>query len=91
MAKHLSDLLSTPSPQHAATALPRCMEDVIFEKIKDKFPLIVFSCVQLASKLSLQSCVSSEMPNINTLIPRYKNKINFNFYLFIYLFILFIF
>uniref|UniRef100_A0A3B5AQN0 Cyclin N-terminal domain containing 1 n=1 Tax=Stegastes partitus TaxID=144197 RepID=A0A3B5AQN0_9TELE len=39
----------------ATAEQPRSYEDAIFDKLKDKFPLIVFSCVQLASKLSLYS------------------------------------
>ncbi|XP_056222233.1 cyclin N-terminal domain-containing protein 1 isoform X1 [Seriola aureovittata] len=55
MVKHLTDLLTTPTPQGAAADQPGSYEDVIFDKIEGKFPLIVFSCVQLASKLSLHS------------------------------------
>ncbi|KAM7370557.1 hypothetical protein PAMP_010092 [Pampus punctatissimus] len=55
MVKHLTDLFSTPTPQGAAAAEPRSYEDAFFDKFKKKFPLIVFSCVQLASKLSLHS------------------------------------
>ncbi|XP_018537469.1 cyclin N-terminal domain-containing protein 1-like [Lates calcarifer] len=55
MVKHLTDLLTTPTPQGAAADQPRSYEDAIFDKIKEKFPLIIFSCVQLASKLSLHS------------------------------------
>uniref|UniRef100_A0A7N9AMA7 Vacuolar protein-sorting-associated protein 25 n=1 Tax=Mastacembelus armatus TaxID=205130 RepID=A0A7N9AMA7_9TELE len=55
MVKHLTDLLTTPTPQGAASDQPRSYEDAIFDKIKEKFPLIIFSCVQLASKLSLHS------------------------------------
>ncbi|XP_072229598.1 cyclin N-terminal domain-containing protein 1 [Leuresthes tenuis] len=53
MVKHLWDLLTAPTPQGAAAAEPRSYEDVIFDKLKDKLPLILFSCVQLANKLSL--------------------------------------
>ncbi|XP_071319252.1 cyclin N-terminal domain-containing protein 1 isoform X2 [Trachinotus anak] len=55
MVKHLTDLLTTPTPQGAAADQPRSYEDAIFDKIKGKFHLIIFSCVQLASKLSLHS------------------------------------
>lgn len=58
MVKHLTDLLTTPTPQGAAADQPRSYEDAVFDKLKKKFPLIVFSCVQLASKLSLHSHVS---------------------------------
>ncbi|XP_039991012.1 cyclin N-terminal domain-containing protein 1 [Xiphias gladius] len=57
MVKHLTDLLTTPTPQGAAADQPRSYENAIFDKIKEKFPLIIFSCVQLASKLSLHSHV----------------------------------
>ncbi|KAF3704185.1 Cyclin N-terminal domain-containing protein 1 [Channa argus] len=55
MVKHLTDLFATPTPQGAAADPPQKYEDAIFDKLKEKFPLIVFSCVQLASKLSLHS------------------------------------
>uniref|UniRef100_A0A8C2ZD09 Vacuolar protein-sorting-associated protein 25 n=1 Tax=Cyclopterus lumpus TaxID=8103 RepID=A0A8C2ZD09_CYCLU len=42
----------------AAAALTESSEEAVLEKIKDTFPLIVFSCVQLASKLSLHSHVT---------------------------------
>nr|XP_020472195.1 cyclin N-terminal domain-containing protein 1 [Monopterus albus] len=57
MVRHLTHLLTTPTTQGVAAAQPRSYEDVIFDKIKEKFPLIVFSCVQIASKLSLHSHV----------------------------------
>ncbi|KAK9530096.1 hypothetical protein VZT92_011625 [Zoarces viviparus] len=55
MVKHLTDLLTTPTPEGAAADQPGSHEDAVLNKLKDKFPLIVFSCVQLASKLSLHS------------------------------------
>ncbi|XP_028424518.1 cyclin N-terminal domain-containing protein 1 [Perca flavescens] len=55
MVKHLTDLLTTPTPQGAAADQPESYEDAVFDKLKEKFPLIVFSCVQLASKLFLHS------------------------------------
>ncbi|XP_033466779.1 cyclin N-terminal domain-containing protein 1 [Epinephelus lanceolatus] len=55
MVKHLTDLLTTPTPQGAAADQRGSYEDAVFDKLKEKFPLIVFSCVQLASKLSLHS------------------------------------
>ncbi|XP_070783769.1 cyclin N-terminal domain-containing protein 1 [Enoplosus armatus] len=55
MVKHLTDLLTTPTPQGAAADPPTSYEDAVFDKLKEKFPLIIFSCVQLASKLSLHS------------------------------------
>ncbi|KAM3870145.1 LOW QUALITY PROTEIN: cyclin N-terminal domain-containing protein 1-like [Diretmus argenteus] len=54
MIKHLEDLFTAPTPQGAAADLPRNYEEV-YEKLRKKTPLIVFSCVQLASKLSLHS------------------------------------
>ncbi|XP_051273221.1 cyclin N-terminal domain-containing protein 1 [Dicentrarchus labrax] len=55
MVKHLTDLLTTPPRQGAASESPRSHEDAVFAKLQEKFPLIIFSCVQLASKLSLHS------------------------------------
>ncbi|XP_061564645.1 cyclin N-terminal domain-containing protein 1 [Cololabis saira] len=53
MVKHLSDMLTTPTPPGATAAEPRSYEDAIIDQLKDQFPLILFSCVQLANKLSL--------------------------------------
>lgn len=64
--RYLTDLLSTPSPEGAAAAEPRSSEDAVFDEVKDKFHLIIFSCVRLASKLLLHSQVGSEMNVINT-------------------------
>lgn len=76
MVKYLTDLLTTPTPQGAAADPPRSYEDAMSDKLKEKFPLIVFSCVQLASKLSLHSHVSSAMPiwlvTLNTLLLEIK-------------------
>ncbi|KAM6963494.1 cyclin N-terminal domain-containing protein 1 [Tautogolabrus adspersus] len=55
MVKHLTDLFTTPTPQGAAADPPRSYEGAVFDKLKEKFPLIIFSCVQLASKMSLHS------------------------------------
>ncbi|CAJ1080099.1 cyclin N-terminal domain-containing protein 1 [Xyrichtys novacula] len=55
MVKHLTDLFTTPTPQGAASDPPRSYEVAVFDKLKEKFPLIIFSCVQLASKMSLHS------------------------------------
>ncbi|XP_071379079.1 cyclin N-terminal domain-containing protein 1 [Centroberyx affinis] len=55
MIKHLEDLFTTPTPQGAAANQPGNYEDLVFEKLREKFPLVVFSCVQLASKLSLHN------------------------------------
>ncbi|XP_054656256.1 cyclin N-terminal domain-containing protein 1 isoform X2 [Dunckerocampus dactyliophorus] len=55
MVKHITRLLSAPSPQGATQAGARSREDAVLELLEKKFALIVFSCVQLASKLSLHS------------------------------------
>uniref|UniRef100_A0A3Q3H0X0 Cyclin N-terminal domain containing 1 n=1 Tax=Labrus bergylta TaxID=56723 RepID=A0A3Q3H0X0_9LABR len=55
MVKRLTDLFTTPTPQGAAADPPRSYEAAVFDKLKEKFPLIIFSCVQLASKMSLHS------------------------------------
>lgn len=65
MVKHLTDLLTTPTPRGAAADQPRSYEKAIFDKLKETFPLIVFSCVQLASKLSLHSHVSFNISSEN--------------------------
>uniref|UniRef100_A0A673AAZ3 Cyclin N-terminal domain containing 1 n=1 Tax=Sphaeramia orbicularis TaxID=375764 RepID=A0A673AAZ3_9TELE len=57
MAKKLS--LDPLAGYHAIELLQRSQsmnyEDTVFNNLKDKFPLIIFSCVQLASKMSLHS------------------------------------
>ncbi|XP_055006139.1 LOW QUALITY PROTEIN: cyclin N-terminal domain-containing protein 1 [Boleophthalmus pectinirostris] len=53
MTKHITHLLTTPSPQGASAVQPISYEDAVFDMVKDKFPLIIFSCVQIASKMSL--------------------------------------
>nr|XP_057934229.1 cyclin N-terminal domain-containing protein 1 [Doryrhamphus excisus] len=55
MVKHITRLLGAPSPQGATQAKTGSREDAVFEHLESKFALIVFSCVQLASKLSLHS------------------------------------
>ncbi|KAM6951754.1 cyclin N-terminal domain-containing protein 1 [Aplochiton taeniatus] len=55
MIKHLEDLFTTPTPQGASAGQPKNYEDLVFDKLTEKFTLIVLSCVQLASKLSLHS------------------------------------
>lgn len=59
MVQHLTDLLTTPTPQGVAAGPQRSHEDAVFDKLKDKFPLIIFSCVQLSSKLFSLRHVSS--------------------------------
>ncbi|XP_060951553.1 cyclin N-terminal domain-containing protein 1 [Limanda limanda] len=49
MVKHLTDVLTSTTLR--AAAADRRFEDAVFDKIKDKFPVLVFACVQLASKL----------------------------------------
>lgn len=60
MTVHLTKLFTTPTPQGAAEAQSSSYEDAVFNSLKDKFPLIIFSCLQLASKMSLRSEVSCE-------------------------------
>nr|XP_046234281.1 cyclin N-terminal domain-containing protein 1 isoform X2 [Scatophagus argus] len=55
MVKHLRDLLTTPAPQGATANPPRGYEDAVFDMLKEKFPLIILTCLQLASKVSLLS------------------------------------
>lgn len=57
MVKHITHLL-TPGGSSAAEV--KANEDAVFEQIRGSFALIVFSCVQLASKLSLHSHVRQE-------------------------------
>lgn len=65
MINHLEESSTTPTPQGAAVGQPRDSEDHVFDELKEKLPLVVFSCVQLASKLALYSSVSSENPTIS--------------------------
>jgi hypothetical protein len=59
MIKHLEDLFSTPhTPAGAAGAHKGNYADLVYEKLSEKFHLILLSCVQIASKLSLHSAVS---------------------------------
>ncbi|XP_047464079.1 cyclin N-terminal domain-containing protein 1 [Mugil cephalus] len=67
MVSHLTDLLATPTPPGAATDLPGSYEEAIFDKLKDKFHLIIFSCVQVASKLSLHSQIIDNNTAVNFL------------------------
>uniref|UniRef100_A0A8C7TQQ5 Vacuolar protein-sorting-associated protein 25 n=1 Tax=Oncorhynchus mykiss TaxID=8022 RepID=A0A8C7TQQ5_ONCMY len=58
MIKHLEDLFSTPhTPAGAAGAHEGNYADLVYEKLSEKFHLILLSCVQIASKLSLHSAV----------------------------------
>nr|XP_029541074.1 cyclin N-terminal domain-containing protein 1 isoform X2 [Oncorhynchus nerka] len=58
MIKHLEDLFSTPhTPAGAAGAHKGNYADLVYEKLSEKFHLILLSCVQIASKLSLHSAV----------------------------------
>uniref|UniRef100_H2SW35 Cyclin N-terminal domain containing 1 n=1 Tax=Takifugu rubripes TaxID=31033 RepID=H2SW35_TAKRU len=45
IVKHLSELLTEPTPQGAT-------EGGMFDMLKENFPVLIFSCVQLSSKLS---------------------------------------
>ncbi|XP_041829629.1 cyclin N-terminal domain-containing protein 1 [Melanotaenia boesemani] len=53
MVSHLDDLLASSVPQGATAPESTNFEEAAFDMLKDKFPLIIFSCVQLASKLFL--------------------------------------
>ncbi|XP_005725935.1 cyclin N-terminal domain-containing protein 1 isoform X2 [Pundamilia nyererei] len=64
MVKYIEDFITAPTPKGATSNHPRSYEDAVHNKLKDKFPLIIFSCVQLASKLSLHSHASSALPMI---------------------------
>lgn len=56
--KHLSDLLNEPAPQGAAVDSVQG-SDGMLHMLKEKFPILIFSCVQLSSKLSCLGHVSS--------------------------------
>ncbi|KAM4715194.1 cyclin N-terminal domain-containing protein 1 [Anableps anableps] len=49
MVKHVAEMLARIPTQ--SSAVDEADEDVIFASLKDKFPLILFSCVQLANKM----------------------------------------
>ncbi|XP_054899044.1 cyclin N-terminal domain-containing protein 1 [Poeciliopsis prolifica] len=53
MVKHVADTLAKLPIQSVAIKEAKSYGDVIFDNLKDKFPLILFSCVQLANKLFL--------------------------------------
>lgn len=55
IVKHLSDLLKESTPQGAAA-------DGMLDVLKENFPVLIFSCVQLSSKLSFLGHVSSDKP-----------------------------
>uniref|UniRef100_A0A3Q2CMP5 Cyclin N-terminal domain containing 1 n=1 Tax=Cyprinodon variegatus TaxID=28743 RepID=A0A3Q2CMP5_CYPVA len=57
MVKHIADMLAT-IPLEGATANEAPIYEV-FVHLKDKLPLIIFSCVQLASKYLLHQPVAS--------------------------------
>lgn len=50
MIQHLAALLAPPTPEGVA-------EEAGVVQLQEKFPLLVFSCLQLSSKLLLQSQV----------------------------------
>lgn len=62
LLKHLAGLLTTATPKGAAARPPRCPEEAVADELQEKFPLVVFSCLQLSSKLSLRSHVGSVTP-----------------------------
>ncbi|CAL8281988.1 unnamed protein product [Merluccius merluccius] len=71
MVKQLEGLFTTPAPCGAAAAgLPSNYENLVFEKLNVKFALIVFSCVQIASKLCLHSDVVEELSHITGISQR---------------------
>ncbi|XP_023197390.1 cyclin N-terminal domain-containing protein 1 [Xiphophorus maculatus] len=53
MVKHVADTLAKIPIQSVAINKAKSYGDLIFDNLKDKFPLILFSCVQLANKLFL--------------------------------------
>ena len=58
MVKHLKDMFTANTPCGAVAGLPSNCQDLVFDKLKGKFTLTIFSCVQIASKLWLHSDVS---------------------------------
>lgn len=76
MVKYIEDFITAPTPKGATSNCPRSYEDAVYNKLKDKFPLIIFSCVQLANKLSLHSHASSALPMITYVsYPEIANRI----------------
>ncbi|XP_030196364.1 cyclin N-terminal domain-containing protein 1 [Gadus morhua] len=55
MVKHLKDTFTANTPCGAVPGPPSTCQDLVFEKLKVKFTLTVFSCVQIASKLWLHT------------------------------------
>lgn len=55
MTTYLTKLFTTATPQGAAAVRPISSEDAVLESVKEKFPFIIFSCVQIASKMSLHT------------------------------------
>ncbi|XP_059893530.1 cyclin N-terminal domain-containing protein 1 [Gadus macrocephalus] len=55
MVKHLKDTFTANTPCAAVPGPPSTCQDLVFEKLKVKFTLTVFSCVQIASKLWLHT------------------------------------
>ncbi|XP_008435518.1 cyclin N-terminal domain-containing protein 1 [Poecilia reticulata] len=53
MVKHVADTLAKIPNQSVAINESKRYGDLIFNNLKDTFPLILFSCVQLANKLFL--------------------------------------
>lgn len=53
MTTHLTNLFTAHIPQEAVAVQGTSYEDAVLDQLKHKFSLIVFTCVQLASKLSL--------------------------------------
>lgn len=58
MTTHLTNLFTAHIPQEAVAVQGTSYEDAVLDQLKHEFSLIVFTCVQLASKLSLYTNVS---------------------------------
>lgn len=57
MLKHLTCLLAPPTPEGSAVGPPCRSDGTLIHQLQEKFPLLVFSCLQLSSKLLLHSHV----------------------------------
>lgn len=79
MLKHLTGLLTTPTPEGAAACAPWTPEDALADELQEKFPLVVFSCLQLSSKLSLHSHVGSVTPTSITASSLHRGIISILF------------
>lgn len=57
MLKHLAGLSAPPTPEAAVAGPPGRSDGPLVRQLQEKFPLLVFSCLQLSSKLLLHSHV----------------------------------